>query len=112
MYNERKDEGFDIMVVIGEDTAGNPPTLEYCKKYAKDKGISPEQTFIDHNGAAWGTMFSYVNNYSSGSFGIPWNVIFDGRSMEYAYSDTASGSEGRDQTRDRLLDEFNAIPTE
>jgi hypothetical protein len=85
--------------VIGEDAAGNPPSKAYCLNYAQTKGVPAERVFMDNDGAAWGSTLYFINNYAQGSFGIPWNAVLDGKSMEYVHSDTAG-----DGTRAAVLE--------
>lgn len=84
-----KGKNLDIMVLYAETNAGVKPTLDQCLAYANAKGIDPAQVFIDKEGdRSWGNTFDHVNNYASGSFGIPWSLVLDGKSMEYIWSST------------------------
>ena len=57
--------------------------------YATKKGVSPYLTVVDADQESAGqVLFSYVNNYASGGFGVPWNLLLDGKSMEYVWSST------------------------
>lgn len=95
--------GLDLMVVIGENTAGTAPSVQYCKDYAGAKGLDPGATFIDHDGQrSWPVLFDAINTYSGGSIGLPWNAVLDGRSMEYVWSSNA-GSGDLYSVQDELL---------
>ena len=78
-------EKVTLLTVIGEDNAGSPPTDGYCASYAADKGVDPNLTFGGDSGK---TLFTYVNNYGEGGFGVPWNLILDGSTLEYVWSST------------------------
>lgn len=100
---ELADQGLDLMVVIGENNAGGQPSLEYCKDYAGAKGVDPASTFVDNDGSrSWPVLFSAIETYSGGSIGLPWNVVLDGRSMEYIWSSNA-GSGDLYQVQDDLM---------
>lgn len=53
--------------------------------YATAKGIDPNLTFALDAGKE---LFTYVNNYASGGFGVPWNLVMNGHTMEYVWSST------------------------
>lgn len=82
-------KNLDIMILYAETAGGVKPTLDDCLAYADDKGIDPAQVFVDKEGdRSWANTFDHINNYASGSFGIPWSVVLDGKSMEYIWSST------------------------
>ena len=79
--------------MIGEDAAGNVPTLQYCMDYAAAKGVDPADVYIDHGAHAWQTLFGAIENYTGGSIGLPWEGIVRGESMEYVWNSvTGEGS--------------------
>jgi len=84
-YEKRKNDGLEIMIVIGETSSGAPPNLEYCYQYATDKGVDPRQVFVDNDERSWGVTFDAVNTYGS-SIGLPWSALLDGSSMEYKWN--------------------------
>lgn len=84
---------FDInlMVVLGEDTNGGQPTLDYCRGYAEQYGHGLSNFYLDHDGTqSYATVFSNVWIYpgEGGSFGLPWNGMFNSAG-EYVYADGA-----------------------
>jgi hypothetical protein len=90
-FTQATNEGknLDIMILYAETKSSVKPTLDDCLAYANDKGIDPAQVFVDNEDSrSWANTFDHINNYSSGSFGIPWSVVLDGRSMEYMWSST------------------------
>ena len=57
--------------------------------YAEKKGVSPYLTVVDADLESDAqVLFTFVNNYASGGFGVPWNLLLDGGSMEYYWSST------------------------
>ncbi len=84
-YENRRDDGLEIMIVIGETSTGGPPNLEYCYDYATSKGVDPTKVFIDNDEKSWGVTFDAVSTYGSG-IGLPWSALLDGRSMEYMWN--------------------------
>jgi hypothetical protein len=85
-------------MVYAENAAGMPPTDGECQAYASAKGIDPYLTFA---GESAKTLFTYVNNYGEGGFGVPWNLVMTGSSMEYYWSSTA-GAGGYSNALDEL----------
>lgn len=84
-------EDLNLMVVLGENTSGEAPSLEYCRAYAEQYGHGLENFYMDHSGSqSFATVFSKVWIYpgAGGSFGLPWNGMFRGDG-EYVYADGA-----------------------
>jgi hypothetical protein len=82
----------NLMVILGEDTGGNAPTLDYCEGYGNQYGEGLANFYIDNNGSqSYSTVFENVWIYpgDDGSFGLPWNGMFRGGSGEYVYADGA-----------------------
>ena len=98
-----RDQGVELLVVVGEDAGGNPPSPEYLKQYANK--AEEAIVFGDNSaGRSWPSVLDRINNYASGSFGIPWSAVLRGSSMEYVWSNTAG--EGS------LYDALDALATE
>jgi hypothetical protein len=89
-YNANKHKGLDILIVLGEDYAYNPPTIPYCKSYAAQYGVPLDKIVIDSgpNFGSFETLFTYIDVYAdeSGGFGLPWVAILDLDDMEYLYT--------------------------
>jgi len=101
--NQLADRGLDLIVVVGENNGGAQPSLEYCKDYAGSHGLDPRQTYVDHDGSnSWPVLFGAINTYSNGSIGLPYNIVLDGRSMEYKWN-SATGSGDLYQVQEELM---------
>ncbi|MCC6621082.1 MAG: redoxin domain-containing protein [Deltaproteobacteria bacterium] len=101
--NQLADQGLDLIVVVGENNGGAQPSLEYCKDYAGSHGLDPRQTYVDHDGThSWPVLFGAINTYSNGSIGLPYNIVLDGRSMEYKWN-SATGSGDLYQVQEELM---------
>lgn len=86
------DADINLMIVLGEDTNGGPPTMDYCEGYATQYGHGLSNFYIDNDGTqSYATVFQNVWIYpgDGGSFGLPWNGMFKGGSGEYVYADGA-----------------------
>lgn len=104
-FAELADEGLDLMVVIGEDQLGGPPSVAYCLDYALAKGVDPAHVFIDNDGGrSWAATFAAINTYGGGSIALPWNAVLDGESFEYLWSSNA-GSGDLYSVQDALLED-------
>ncbi len=94
-YERYKDDGMNVLFILGENSQGGKPTLAQCVNYASQNKLPPELVLIDY-GNTWGgfeTLFTYLNPYITGNtFGLPWNAVLDGRSMIYVYADEAAPS--------------------
>ena len=80
-----------MIIVVGEDTRSERPTVEYCQAYAAEYGEDGTRFYVDHDGTySFATTFSNMWPYpsDSGQFGLPWNAMVIGRgSNEYHYAD-------------------------
>ena len=105
-YQDYKSVGLDIMVVIGENTAGLQPSLSFCKSYAKSMNLPADKVFIDWGNTygGWEVMFSKVNPYlgAGGELSLPWDAVLDGDNMEYMSCSMNLGGFGS------LVDALNA----
>jgi hypothetical protein len=105
MENPAVDGKVKAAFILGEDTRQNPPTLEYCRRYGMQKNIPLENLFMDHDGTnSFGTLFQYVWPYIvNGSFGLPFNALFEADTMLYIYADRASPTDDINAALNRLL---------
>lgn len=89
-YKTYQGAGLELMVVLGEDQYGNPPTVTYAKSYANKYGIPHANMFIDSGPVygGWEVLFTYVNAYigSDGMLSLPWDAILRGANMEYVWN--------------------------
>jgi len=76
------------MVVLGEDNYEDPPSIAYCKTYAKSMNVPLDRIFVDSGPlGGWDTLFSNVNPYigADGMFSLPWDLVLDAQNMEYKF---------------------------
>ena len=93
-----------MLVVIGENGAGEAPTLQYCMDYAEAKGVDPAHVYIDHGNNSWDTLFGALDSYGQGGFSLPWEGILRADSMEYIWNSVAGEGSGMS-----VLDELFAL---
>lgn len=79
-------QGLDLMVVLGEDSLGQPPTLAVCQLFAADNALANDQVFID-DGWSLTRANIYAYPFSGTDFWIPWMGLLDGDNMLYVYGD-------------------------
>ena len=94
-YNDNKQAGLDIMIILGENQYSSKPTLQYCKQYADQHGVSRDKVYLDYGNqyGAWETTMTNIYPYipDSGMFSLPWDAVLDGDSMVYMYSSSGGG---------------------
>jgi hypothetical protein len=90
-YKKINEEGWELelWVIVGEDQTGGEPTLEFCKGYAEEHGVDPARTFVDFN---YSSLFSVLDPYVSGAWGIPWAAYLDGDNMAYMWHTGANAA--------------------
>ncbi len=93
-YDEHKQNGLDIMIILGEaGYQGAKPNMDYCKAYAASHNTPLDKIFLDWGDqyAAWETTMTNINPYlgPNGEFGLPWDAVLDGDNMEYIQASTA-----------------------
>ncbi len=101
-YAAYKDKGLDIIVLLGEDNAGNPVTPTYCKKYAKSHQLDAAMVYI----MTWKAVNTTWNTCKAQY--IPWAAVLDGRDMKYLYSNQCENPALADETAaiQSLIPEF------
>ncbi|MCD4747897.1 MAG: hypothetical protein K8R59_00875 [Thermoanaerobaculales bacterium] len=79
-------QGLDLMVVLGEDPAGQTPSFAYCAVFAAANSLSDNQIFID---GGWSLTRANIYAYptSGTDFMIPWTGLLDGDNMLYVYGE-------------------------
>ena len=93
-HAENAAAGLEMMVVLGENTAGGQPTLAYCRGYAGQYAEDASLFYIDHDGEfSYATTFLNLWPYldDNGAFGLPWNGVLNAVTKEYAYGDGGGG---------------------
>lgn len=85
-FNQHKNSGMKVWFVLGEDSAGDPPTLAVCQEWANYHGVDPSMVFLDNDiNGQWQTTWSFMENYAQGSIGLPWEAVLKGKDMEYLF---------------------------
>lgn len=79
-------QGLDLMVVLGEDSLQQTPTLNVCQGFAVDNSLSYDQVFID---GGWSLTRANIYAYPTPGIGfaIPWMGLLDGDNMLYVWGD-------------------------
>lgn len=94
-YNQYKNIGLDIMIVLGENQYRQKPTLSYCKSYASSHGVPPDKVYLDFGNTfgPWEALFTNIYPYlgPDGQLNLPWEAVLDGDNMEYLYSTLGGG---------------------
>ncbi len=87
-YAARKEFGLDVVVVLGEDTAGAKPTQAYCQEYAAAHGLDPAVVYIDHDGTqSFAAVQEAVELYMpAGTLSLPWDGLLRGDGMLYLWT--------------------------
>ena len=105
-YNERKSEGLELWVVLGETMEGGEPDLDYCMAYAESHGMNPENLYIDYNSGsvnpAWDTLFTHIAAGTT-SIGLPWQAVVEGIEMTYLWNNVEPGGPSGEQVIEELL---------
>ena len=79
LYEQYKDQGLEVMWVIGADEADNPPSLEFCENFVKEKGV----TFPVMRDAQFFQVYGHINPHSTA---LPHQYILDARTMELVHA--------------------------
>lgn len=97
-------ESIRPMIVVSEDDQYRPATLAFCKTYGMRYAPDASDFYLD---ASLDTTFSNVWPYlnDDGSFGLPWQAVFEGGTGTYLYGDGGPGVDTLDDVLNRLLAE-------
>ncbi len=82
-------QSVEHMIFLSEDQNYQPPTVEYCKQWAQQNGVNPARVVIDPN---FETLFQYMESYTGGEIGLPWEAVLDGRGMVYEWHSLEPGT--------------------
>jgi hypothetical protein len=81
------------MFVVTEDDSYGPASLEFCRAYGRRYASTSANFYLDANLEKTSSYMSlYVGD--DGSFGLPWQAIFEGDTNELLHVD-GSGSNGQ-----------------
>jgi len=108
IYQDRKDEGLELWVVLGETGQYTQPDLEYCMAYAESHSISPENVYLDYNpeslNPAWDVLFANVSPMVT-DIGLPWSAIIEGGEMMYVWNSAQPNAGSAESAFDEYLGE-------
>jgi len=79
LYEQYKDQGLEVMWVLGADAEGNPPSLEFCENFVQGKNV----TFPVLRDAKFYQVYGHINPYSTA---LPHQYILDAETMELIYA--------------------------
>jgi thiol-disulfide isomerase/thioredoxin len=78
LYQQYKDQGFEVLWIVGEDQEHNTPTWEYMESYFAAKNV----TFTVVRDAKFAQTYAYIDPSEPS---LPHWFLFDGRTMELVY---------------------------
>jgi len=92
------------MIVVSEDDSYRPATLAYCRSYGLRYADDASHFYVD---AGLEQTFTHVWPYlgDDGSFGLPWQGVFEGGTGVYLYGDGGPGAETIDDVIGRFIGE-------
>jgi thiol-disulfide isomerase/thioredoxin len=93
LYEQYKDQGLEVMWVLGADAEGNPPSLEFCENFVQGKNV----TFPVLRDAKFYQVYGHINPYSTA---LPHQYILDAETMELLH---ASGGVNDEPERVKAL---------
>ena len=90
------------MIVVSEDDQYRPATLAYCRSYGRRYADDASDFYLDANlDATFANVWPYLGD--DGSFGLPWQAVFEGGTGTYLYGDGGPGVETLDDVLNALL---------
>jgi len=75
IYEQYKDQGLEILWVLGEDTKGAPPSFEFAEAFVEDKGV----TFPVTRDLNFLNVYSKIEQHSTA---LPHQYLIDANTME------------------------------
>ena len=87
-YNELTGNNVNPIFILTSDEDGDPPSLNYCRRYAERKGAYANDFYIDHQFA---TTQSNIHLYynQNGGVSLPWRAVIEGESKRLVHVDNA-----------------------
>lgn len=73
-----KDQGLQLIFVLGEDPPGNPPSPAYCQQWAESHSVTAPVMLDAH----WTGLDSKI---TPSGFDLPWDYLLDGDDMTYVW---------------------------
>lgn len=79
LWQKYKDQGLEVMWIVGEDEGGNLPTIEWCEDFVKEKMV----TFPVLRDYKFFQVYGAIDPHSSA---LPHQYILDARTMELVFA--------------------------
>ena len=79
LYQKYKDQGLEVMWVIGEEKKGTPPTIAQCEQFVESKGVT-FPVLRDYN---FYQTYGAIDPHSNS---LPHQYILDAETMELKYA--------------------------
>lgn len=95
MYEQYKDQGLEVMWVLGADADGNPPSLEFCENFVQDKSV----TFPVLRDAKFYQVYGHINPHSTA---LPHQYILDAETMELVHASGGINEESENKVKELL----------
>lgn len=90
LAEQRRHEGVELYVLVGEDTSGTNATQEYCMQYALSHNLDPARTLYDEVNGFQG-MWNVISPGGGGSVGLPFEAVLDPYDMAYLWNNAQGG---------------------
>jgi hypothetical protein len=94
LTNEKRSQGLQSFIFVGETETSGAVTLEWCENFASNNGVDPAMMIFDENAAdGLQSLWSYLspNSGQGGSIGLPWEAVLDPYDMTF-YWDSSDNS--------------------
>ncbi len=91
LAQQRRHEGVELYVLVGEDASGANATQEYCMQYALSHNLDPAHTLYDEENGFYG-MWSVIGTGGGGTVGLPFEAVLDPYDMAYMWNNAQGGS--------------------
>ncbi len=96
MWLQYKDQGLQLMFVLGEDPQGNPPSQAYGQQWAEKHNVTAP-VLLD---PSWKGLDSKV---TPSGYDLPWDYLFDGDDMTFVWESVNWSGEALTSEIQKLL---------
>jgi len=84
--NQRRSEGLQSFIFVGETEASSAVTLDWCQNFAASNNVDPAMMIFDETAAdGLQSLWSYIapNGGGGKSIGLPWEAVLDPYDMTF-----------------------------